>query len=398
MGPAMKPLVMRRWPVAAYLVAAAALTAHILLSRPAAICRGYPPIHPFWECVAPYLAYVAILLFPLFDDRPATLRRVRNCFLWPALLMNGIVTVNLTSGTPSTGHLIGIIGIISENTIELLIGTAFISAFGYPTALLAETFATRAWRQCRGFMEPGSALRFSTTGLLGGVAAIAALCSIAAWGYRAYHTWPNRTWTHACRNHLRQIGLAMQDYHGVFGSLPPAFVADERGRPMHSWRVLLLPLLGERELYDAYRFDEPWNSPHNLALAERIPQAYRCRWDSSAASNSTSYCVVVGAPTAFPGANSLSYASIRDGTSNTILAVEVCESGILWTEPRDLNFDELTADEAGLSKILREMHGVDAHAHVVFGDGHSRVLDRHGPEFFKALLTANRGEVITEDY
>jgi hypothetical protein len=196
---------------------------------------------------------------------------------------------------------------------------------------------------------------------------------------------------------LRQIGLAMQNYHDVYGSLPPAFVADEQGRPMHSWRVLLLPLLGERELYDEYRFDEPWNGPHNLALAERIPEVYRCRWDSGAAPNSTSYCVVVGAATAFPGANSLSSASIRDGTHETILAVEAPESEILWTEPRDLSFDELTADEAGLSKFLREMHGVAAHANVIFVDGYSRALDRHGPEFFKALLTANGGEVITED-
>lgn len=397
----MKPLVMQRSPAAAYLLAAAAVTAHVLLCRPAAICRGYPPIHPFWECVAPFLAYLAILLFPLCDNRPATLRCVRNCFLWPALLMNGIVTVNLTSGRPSIGHLVGIIGIISENSIELLISTAFISVLAYPAALLAEAFATRAWRQCREFTEPGasgSALRFTTTGLLGGVAAIAVLCSVAAWGYRAYHSWPNRTWSHACRNHLRQIGLAMQNYHDFFGSLPPAFVADEQGRPMHSWRVLLLPFLGEKKLYDEYRFDEPWNSSHNLALSERIPDVYRCRWDSGAPRNSTSYCVVVGAGTAFPGANSLSYASIGDGTSRTILAVEAPESGILWTEPRDLSFDELTADDEGLSKFLREMHGVGAHARVVFADGHSRSLDRHGPKLFKALLTANGGEVIKEDY
>lgn len=401
----MKPLVMRRWPVAGYLLAAAALPAHVLLCQPAAASRGYPPIHPFWECVAPYLVYLAILLFPLFDDRPATLKPLRNCFLLAAFAINLVVLFNLSGPRPRPLSGQGFVGVFRTiQPMELLVIAVMFAPFaavGYLVALIAETVATGAWRQCRGFAEPdaaGSLLRFTTTGLLGGVAAIAALCSIAAWGYRAYHSWPNRTWSHACQNHLRQIGHAMQDYHYVYGRLPPAYVADEQGRPMHSWRVLLLPFLGEKKLYDEYRFDEPWNSPHNLALAERIPEVYRCRWDSGAPRNSTSYCVIVGAGTAFPGANSLSYASIGDGTSGTILAVEASESGIIWTEPRDLSFDELTADDAGLSKFLREMHGVGAHAHIVFADGHVRALDRHGPELFKALLTANGGEVITEDY
>lgn len=401
----MKPLVVRRWPTAAYLLAAAALPAHVLLCQPAAASRGYPPIHPFWEGIAPYLVYLAILLFPLFDDRPATLKPLRNCFLLAAFAINLVVLFNLSGARPRPLSGRGFVGVFHTIHPMELLGIAVMfapmAAVGYFVALIAETFATRAWRHCRGFTEPGAAgspLRFTTTGLLGGVAAIAALCSVVVWGHRAYHSWPNRTWSNECRNHLRQIGLAMQNYHYIFGSLPPAFVADEQGRPMHSWRVLLLPFLGERELYDEYRFDEPWNSPHNLALAERIPEVYRCRWDSSAAPYSTSYCVIVGAQTAFPGANSLSYASIVDGSSNTILAVEVSDSGILWTEPRDLSFDELTADEAGLSKFLREMHGVGAYAHVVFGDGHTRALDRHGPDFFKALLTANGSEVIADDY
>src|SRR5262245_52541441 len=58
-----------------------------------------------------------------------------------------------------------------------------------------------------------------------------------------------------CGNHLKQIGLALQTYHDVYGSLPPAYIADASGKPLHSWRVLILPFLGERSLYEAYRFD-----------------------------------------------------------------------------------------------------------------------------------------------
>src|SRR5207244_4506816 len=46
-----------------------------------------------------------------------------------------------------------------------------------------------------------------------------------------------------CVNNLKQIGLALQNYHDDFGCFPPAYIADENGRPMHSWRVLILPYI-----------------------------------------------------------------------------------------------------------------------------------------------------------
>src|SRR6476469_182788 len=61
-----------------------------------------------------------------------------------------------------------------------------------------------------------------------------------------------------CSNHLKQIGLALQNYHDTFGSLPPAYLADSQGKPIHSWRVLILPFLENTTLYDRYSFDEPW--------------------------------------------------------------------------------------------------------------------------------------------
>ena len=70
-----------------------------------------------------------------------------------------------------------------------------------------------------------------------------------------------------CQGRLRQIALALQCYHDVYKSFPPAYVADETGKPMHSWRVLILPFLEQKALYDQYRFDEPWDGPNNGKLA-----------------------------------------------------------------------------------------------------------------------------------
>ncbi|MCA9206080.1 MAG: DUF1559 domain-containing protein, partial [Planctomycetales bacterium] len=48
---------------------------------------------------------------------------------------------------------------------------------------------------------------------------------------------------------LNQLTLALHNYHDTFGSFPPAYVADAAGRPIHSWRVLILPYIEQRGLY-----------------------------------------------------------------------------------------------------------------------------------------------------
>ncbi len=77
------------------------------------------------------------------------------------------------------------------------------------------------------------------------------------------------------------------------GTLPPACTTDETGQPLHSWRVLLLPYLGERKLYDQLRLDEPWDSSFNRQFHDQTPQVYRCP-STTLAADQTSYSVVVG--------------------------------------------------------------------------------------------------------
>lgn len=135
-----------------------------------------------------------------------------------------------------------------------------------------------------------------------------------------------------CQANLRAIGLALQAYHNDHGSFPPAFVADDRGRPIHSWRALLLPYLDEPDLARAYRLDEPWDGPHNARLAGRVPTAYRCpAHDEDGCSG---YAAIVGSGTAWPGPVGVSQLQITDGTA--ILVVELA-GGIPWLEPRDLS-------------------------------------------------------------
>src|SRR5258708_3361414 len=46
-----------------------------------------------------------------------------------------------------------------------------------------------------------------------------------------------------CNNNLKQIALALQNYEQAHKALPPAYTVDAEGRPLHSWRTLILPYL-----------------------------------------------------------------------------------------------------------------------------------------------------------
>jgi hypothetical protein len=103
-----------------------------------------------------------------------------------------------------------------------------------------------------------------------------------------------------CFNHLQKITLAMLLYHAEHGELPPAYTTNANGEPLQSWRVLLLPYLGEEELYKQIRLDEAWNSEHNCRFHEKMPTVYSCpSLKHKMKSDETNYTVIVGNETPF---------------------------------------------------------------------------------------------------
>jgi prepilin-type processing-associated H-X9-DG protein len=199
-----------------------------------------------------------------------------------------------------------------------------------------------------------------------------------------------------CMNHLQQISLAMSSYQQAYGSYPPAFVADKNGRPVHSWRVLLLPYLDCQDLYKQYHFDEPWDGPHNRALASQTPWIYRCPSDQTAASI-TSYAVVVGPNTVFPGSKKVRMGEITDGVSNTILVVEAARAGINWLEPRDLSEDRMRFKINGAPDTEISSFHIGL-ANVSFCDGSVHFLpDSIDSTVLKHLIERNDGHQIDMD-
>jgi len=204
----------------------------------------------------------------------------------------------------------------------------------------------------------------------------------------------------SCMNNLKQIAIAFHNYHDVYKSFPPAYIPDENGQPKHSWRVLILPFLEQAALYQRYNFDEPWNSPNNQAVTNvRIP-VFCCPSSVPGPPSQleTNYMVITGPGTVFDGGKACSFSDILDGTSNTLLVVEVCGTGVNWAEPKDLDASKLSfplGTGGGSSPDSLHPGGLL----VVLCDGAVHFLrDDISPQTFNALLTKAGAEVIDPDF
>jgi hypothetical protein len=139
---------------------------------------------------------------------------------------------------------------------------------------------------------------------------------------------------------LQMIAMALECYHEVNGCYPPQFLTNKQGQPAHSWRVLVLPYLSHENLYRRYRFDEPWDGPHNRLLAMEMPEEYRSPFLDSE-STITQYVGISGSDTAWRGAIPLSRKGLRStGNDAIIWLVEAANSDIHWMEPRDIPIEQ----------------------------------------------------------
>jgi prepilin-type processing-associated H-X9-DG protein len=193
------------------------------------------------------------------------------------------------------------------------------------------------------------------------------------------------------------IALAILNYRDKEGHFPPPYIADENGKPMHSWRVLILPYLEETALYNSYNFDEPWDGPNNRKLHDVVLDVYRCPSPDNSGSTNTNYAAVVGPGTIWEVGQETALKSIPDGASKTILVVEVGHSGIHWMEPRDLYIGQMSPNinpKAGQGISGSHKEG----ANVVFADGSLRFLSNSTPaDVLAAFLTRDGQERIPED-
>lgn len=134
---------------------------------------------------------------------------------------------------------------------------------------------------------------------------------------------------------MQQLGLAFHNFHESFTRFPPADAHLVDGKPLLSWRVHLLPFLGQAELYKEFNLEEPWDSPQNKALLEKMPAVFRSEGISQP--GYTSMMTFSGEGTPFKGGQGPRMRNFRDGTSNTILVVLAGpDKAVPWTQPVDI--------------------------------------------------------------
>jgi hypothetical protein len=142
---------------------------------------------------------------------------------------------------------------------------------------------------------------------------------------------------------FKQIALAMHNYYDVHKCLPPAAVRDKDGKPLLSWRVAILPYIEQNDLYKQFHLDEPWDSPHNRSLIEKMPGTYMDlgpKADQLNHDGKTTFQVPVGPQTVFYKNEGTKFSEITDGTSATILLVEVePRRAVIWSKPEDWEAD-----------------------------------------------------------
>jgi hypothetical protein len=213
-------------------------------------------------------------------------------------------------------------------------------------------------------------------------------------------------------NNERMLSLAMMNYMDTNGRLPPAVVYGPDGKPLYSWRVLLLPYLEQDLLFQRFHLDEPWDSPNNRPLLALMPKVFLDPVEQGQEQLGMTHYQVFdgpGAPfhsTARPlqpfraagvnvqglqmSATQLSLANFTDGLRNTILIVETPDS-VPWTSPQDLQF----GPGVPLPKLSRSSrNGFNA----VYADGSVKLIPSSiSEQTFRALITPNGGEPLGND-
>jgi len=173
------------------------------------------------------------------------------------------------------------------------------------------------------------------------------------------------------QNRLQRIALALLSYHDTFDAFPAPFLRTEDGKPLLSWRVRLLPFIEQQALYDQFKRDEPWHSPHNKPLSDKVIEAF-------GDDNTTRYQVIVA-----PGAvfelkevfdarvqEGFPLRAVTDGAGNTISVVETgADKAVPWAKPDEIVWDG-ESDPANLFGNLP-----DNKLWVAFVNGSAHQLD-----------------------
>ena len=186
--------------------------------------------------------------------------------------------------------------------------------------------------------------------------------------------------------HLKTLAKAFDAYHNKHGHYPAPAIYNAKGEAVLSWRVELLPFLGHEALYQQFKLNEAWDSPHNRKLLTKIPEAYQDPNTYKKHAWQTPFKAIVGKGAAFEGKMGLKRTDFTDGPEQTMLVTEGLQ--VSWTKPADIN----------AAVLLENWNGNDQPFHAILADCTTRQFQKNlDITVLQALVTRNGRERLSED-
>jgi type II secretory pathway pseudopilin PulG len=195
-----------------------------------------------------------------------------------------------------------------------------------------------------------------------------------------------------CSNNLKQIALALHSYEDRYGALPPAHTVDAEGKPLHSWRTLILPFMEHEPLYQKIDLSKPWDDPANKLAFDTLPNGYGCP-SANCPMTHTVYMSVALPGGCFKPTEPRKLSEITDDHSSTLMVMEVDEKqAVHWMSPTDAIDLNSLKPESGAR--FPHQNGFQA----LFVDFSVHFLNADlKPETLRALITID-GKDVVGDY
>ncbi len=177
-----------------------------------------------------------------------------------------------------------------------------------------------------------------------------------------------------CSGHLHKLTLALAQYHGKYGSFPAPATLDDSGKLLLSWRVMVLPFLGDeaKALYEQFDLTQPWDAPKNKALLAKMPDVFRCPEQPPSEAGKTHFFAIVGEGCAWEKGKYLKRDDVQDPLEWTILIAESAKA-VPWTKPEDLEYARLSNHVENTKDSIGSLH-VDDGANVAFMNYRVRLI------------------------
>ena len=200
----------------------------------------------------------------------------------------------------------------------------------------------------------------------------------------------------ACSSNLARIGIALNRYHQRYGCYPPPAVRGSDGKRLLSWRVLILPFMGDTEarIYDQIDLTKAWDDPVNARVTAQAVGIFRCP-ASGGGGQYANYIAITGKGTAFDSSRQTSKVDVKDGLARTICIVEVRDAKVNWAEPIDLDINRISFKVNATSGNGNEISSGHRSGicHAVCCDGTVRTIHPSiRPVELRAMATINGGE------